>query len=136
MEERWVLNGALYPTGSAVAPSAPVTAVAQATEPTAAPVARAALPTVAPRPVVTTRTDRDVRIKVARRHGKVLRNAVRAARLPKSVRRKVRYVTTRSSVTLVIKGVRTSNEHTRKRYVSRIMGELKARRVSTRGALL
>lgn len=136
MEERWVLNGALYPTGSAVGPNAPSAAVAQAMAPAAAPIATAQLPTVAPRPVVTTRKDRDVRIKVARRHAKVLRAAVRRAALPKSVRRKVRYVTTKSTVTLVIKGVRTSNEHTRKRYVSRIMGELKAHGVSTRGALL
>ena len=40
--------------------------------------------------------DRDVRIQVARKHAAKLRRAVRAAKLPKAARKKVRYVQERA----------------------------------------
>ncbi|WP_037408847.1 M14 family metallopeptidase [Candidatus Solirubrobacter pratensis] len=126
-EERFVLNGVLYPTGAPVGAAAGPAAVAESrTEPVAAPEARAALPQVKLRPIKTTTIDRDVRIKVRRSDAAKLRAAVKKAHLPKKWAKKVKWVGARSSLTLVIKGVRTSDEHTRQMYVSRIIGRLDA----------
>jgi hypothetical protein len=92
----------------------------------AAPLPQAELPTVAPRPVRGSRAgDRDVRIQVARKHTGMLKRAVRAAKLPKAARKQVRYVRSGRTLTLVVRGARTSaNDHTRGEWVRRIVGRL------------
>ena len=55
-----------------------------------------------------------------------LRRAVRAAKLPRSVRKRVRYTRTRRTVTFVALRARTaSNDHERAIWVRRIVGRLK-----------
>ena len=72
------------------------------------------------------RSARDVKIKVARKDGPKLRRAVKAAKLPKRLQRKVRWHTTRRSVTLVVRRTRTqSNEHERGIWVGLILKPLK-----------
>ena len=61
---------------------------------------------------------------------------MKAARLSKSIRRKIHYATTRKTVTLVVKGVRTSDEHARKTWVSRVTRALERRHVDPIYALL
>lgn len=139
-DERLVLNAVLYPRGAALpaAPGAPPrravsagTATDAGITPAAAPVPvakRASTKEARPLAAVST-TDRDVRITVARKALPKLKAAVSAARLPKGVKRKLRYVVTAKRATLVIKGVRTSDEHGRKAYVGRITQRLKSQRV-------
>ena len=81
--------------------------------------------------------DRDVRIQVARKHAAELKRAVRAAKLPKATRKKVRYVRSGRTLTLVVKGARTSaNDHTRGEWVRRIVGRLDRRGVKVLSAQL
>ena len=123
-DERLILNAVLYPDDGVIAPTA-----RRAAATTAAPVAAAKLPAVRKRKLASvSRTARDVRIKVARRDGAQLRRAVRAAKLPKRLQRKVRWQTTRKSVTLVVKRARTrSNEHDRGVWIGLIVKRLRAR---------
>ena len=66
-----------------------------------------------------------MRIKVARKDAKVLRRAVKAAKLPR-LQRKVRWVKTRSTLMLVVRNTRTqANEHNRGIWVGRITSRLK-----------
>jgi hypothetical protein len=81
-------------------------------------------------------SDRDLKIKVKRSDAKKLKAAVKAAKLSKSVKRKLRYTTTKTSVTLVVKGVRTTDEHARKEWVSRIKNGLDRRKVKPIYALV
>ena len=126
-DERLVLNAVLLPgsapvaapaarqergpapseTGGASEPEAPVV--------TGTPVPKAErMSTTVSRPLKANRaTDRDVRITVARSAQKKLRSVVKRARLNKATSKKVRYVLTRKTVTLVIKGIRTNDEHGR-----------------------
>ena len=64
------------------------------------------------------------------------RRPSRSANLSKSLKRKLSYTTTKTSVTLVIKGVRTGDEHARKSWVSRITQGLDRRKVKPLGALV
>ena len=74
--------------------------------------------------------DRDVRIQVARKHAAKLKRAVKAAKLPKTTRKQVRYVRSGRTVTLVVKGARRStNDHARGEWVRRIVGRLDKRGV-------
>jgi hypothetical protein len=140
-DERLVLNAALYPKGPALEPSAP-------TEKTAAPAAAApdikaatvapGEPTKAGRVAVreSPSTDRNLKIQVKRADGAKLKAAVKAANLSKSIKRKLKYTTTKSTVTLTIKGVRTSDEHARKAWVSRLKNGLDRRKVTPLYALV
>ena len=103
-------------------PSVTARAVPVAGRTTAAPLARSALPAVRKRSLAArSRSARDVRIKVARKDARKLRRAVRAARLPERIQRKVRWRTTRRSLTLVVKRARTSaNDHDRSIWIGRI----------------
>ena len=137
-DERIVLNALLYPTPG-VRPAAVGQQQQQAAAPVAAePLPKAELPKVAPRPVRKARAgDRDVRIQVARKHTAELKRAVRAAKLPKATRKKVRYVRSGRTLTLVVKGARTSaNDHTRGEWVRRIVGRLDRRDVKILSAQL
>jgi hypothetical protein len=154
-DDRLVLNAITYPTGSVVAgprstgsadtggsggssePGA-LRTPAGATEPAARPLPRAKLPAVRSRPApAAPRGANDVLIRVARRHGTKLRRAVRQARLPRSVRRHVRYRTTRRSVTLVVRGARTArNDHDRKTWTTRILSRLERQKVRPQMAQL
>lgn len=138
-DDRIVLNAILYPTGATI-PAAPgsresgekaaAEAVAEALAPKADPVAKAELPAVVSRPAPKpAATDRDVRIVIRKAQLRPLKSAVKAAKLSKGVRSKIRYVKAGSRITFVVKGVRTSDEHARKPWVARLMGELQARRI-------
>jgi hypothetical protein len=142
-DERLVLNAALYPKGAQIGSPAPSAASAapapEAGEiaPVAAPIAAAKLPEAARAPVKAgSKADRDVRITVKRADGAKLKAAVKSANLSKSLKRKLSYTTTKTSVTLVIKGVRTGDEHARKTWVSRITKGLDRRKVNPLGALV
>jgi hypothetical protein len=82
------------------------------------------------------RADRDVRITVKRSDRAKLKAAVKGAKLSKSIKRKLSYKTTKTTVTLVVKGVRTSNEHARKTWVSKITQGLDRRKVRVVSALV
>lgn len=147
-DERLVLNAALYPTGAPLAADptpAPVTAAAKGETsataeeaPTAAePVETAALPEVASRPVVAVQTiQKDVRIAVKKSQLPKLRKAVKLAKLAKSLRKQIRYVSGKGRVTLVVKNGRLSNDHDRTYWTSRVMGRLKAMKVKPISAQL
>jgi hypothetical protein len=81
-------------------------------------------------------SDRDLRIEVKRKDGARLKAAVRAAKLSKKIRHKARYVTTKRTVTFLVKGVRTRNEHARKAWVGRLRHALDKRRVDPIYALV
>jgi hypothetical protein len=121
-DERLILNAVLYPDAGVIAP---VALSAAAT--TAEPVAAAKLPAVRSRKLASvSRATRDVRIRVARKDGAKLRRAVRAAKLPQRLQRKVRWRTTRKSVTLIVLRTRTrSNEHDRGVWTGLIIKRLK-----------
>ena len=142
-DERLVLNAVLFPKGGVVTGAAPTpdTAApapqAAAIEPVAAPVKGQSAAGAVRAPVTKVHaTDRDVRIKVKRRDGAKLKAAVRAANLSTKVKRSLRYSTTKSSVTLIVKNARTSNEHTRKDWVSRVVSGLDRRKVTPISALV
>jgi hypothetical protein len=131
LDERTVLNALIYPTTAALPPSSAPRTAPKVLEPLAAPVAAAQLPAVKSRPVRrSSARDKAVIIEVARKHGKKLRRAVRAAKLPKAARKRVRYVKSRKTVTLVVARARTaSNDHHRGEWVRRIIGRLDRRGV-------
>jgi hypothetical protein len=146
-DERIVLNAALYPLGaplpattapepSAVADPQPAPSIADI-DPAVQPIPAAKLADTARAPVKAPSTaDRDVRIRVKRSDAAKLKAAVKAAKLSKSVRGKLRYATTRTAVTLIVKGARTSDEHARKSWVSRITTGLERRKVDPLYALV
>ena len=71
------------------------------------------------------------------RHWRLDRGAaVKAAKLTIGLRSKVRYTHTRTTVTLVMKGVRSSDKHDRKAWVSRITQGLDLRHVTPIYALV
>ena len=140
-DERLVLNAALYPSGLPIAAGAASSQTAapapSQVEPAADPLPRATLRHTAGTPVAkTVNRDRDVRIQVKRRDGTQLKAAVKAAKLSRSIRKKIHYATTRATVTLVVKGARTSDEHARKTWVSNITKALERRHVAPIYALL
>lgn len=140
-DERLVLNAALYPKGGVVTGSAPTPASAAPApevteiEPAAPEVSKPSAFVRAPVAKVPA-TDRDVRITVKRADGAKLKAAVKSANLSKSLKKKLRYATTKSSVTLIVKGVRTSDEHARKDWVSRVRDGLERRKVKVISALV
>jgi hypothetical protein len=146
-DERIVLNAALYPKGAVIGGGAPTPESAEPAPtlaeiaPAAQPIAKAELPkagqTKAAAPVKAgSKVDRDVRIQVKRADAKKLKAAVKAAHLSKSLRKKARYATTKTTVTFVVKGARTSDEHARKSWVSRITKQLDRRGVDPLYALV
>jgi hypothetical protein len=134
-DERLVLNAVLYPLGAALPATAAArslspAALADATEPAADPLAKGALPKVANRPVrKVADTDRDVRITLKKRDLAQLRKAIKAARLPASAVRKIRYVQSTAKVTFVVKGVRPLGTDHHPLWIGRVMHELSRRHV-------
>jgi hypothetical protein len=141
-DERLVLNAALYPNGGEVPASEPSAETAApapaAVAPAAAPLAKKQLATTVSRKNSRTAkaVSRDVLIRVKRADGAKLKAAVTKAKLSKSVAKKVSYKTTKTTVTLVVKGVRTSDEHARRAWVSRIQNALTKSKVRAIDALL
>ncbi|MDO8187070.1 M14 family zinc carboxypeptidase [Conexibacter sp. JD483] len=140
-DERLVLNSVLYPLGAAL----PATAASRETakpaaeqvKPAAAPVAAKKLPAVTSRPTKKVASiDKHVMIRVTRKQGPKLRAAVKTAKLSKSVRKRVSYKVTKTTVTLTVKNVRTADAHERQMWVARIMGGLKQRGVQAKMAQL
>jgi hypothetical protein len=114
--------------------------VAAAVKPATAAVPAAKLRAVVSHPAAAVRVaanpDRDVRIRVKRADGRKLRSAVRAAKLNRTLRKRTRYVTTRRTVTLVVKGARANAGHARPVWLSRIQRGLDKRHVSPLSAFL
>ncbi|MDO8210288.1 M14 family zinc carboxypeptidase [Conexibacter sp. CPCC 206217] len=136
-DERLVLNSILYPLGASLPASAASRDTAKPAptvdeiKPVAAPVAAAKLPAVKSRPVrVIVKTDKNVYITVKRKDARKLRQSVKAAKLTKSVRKRVSYQWKKKTVTLVVKNVRTANDHERAPWVASVMGNLKHRKVA------
>ena len=78
----------------------------------------------------------DLKIQVKRKDSAKLKAAVKSAKLSKSLKKKLTYRTTKTTVTLVIKGVRTKDEHARKHWVSKIRNGLDRRKVKPIYALV
>jgi hypothetical protein len=149
--ERQALNALLYPMGAVIPADAPPAGTTpaptvdtgaearseakqeyrEALAPTGEAIPAKELPKLVDRPVAhDDRTGRDVRITVHRFDAKALRRAVSRAPLSRSVKKQVRYITRRGSVTLVIKGVRARlDQHERQQMVSPIMRDLKRNKV-------
>jgi hypothetical protein len=123
-DERIVLNAVLYPAGAAIPADTPAP---KRIAPASDALAISALPAVRSRPLkAIDTTARDVRIRVKRKDGAVLHRAVKAAKLPTRLQRKVRWIKTKRTLTLVVKRTRTqSNEHERGVWVGRITKRLK-----------
>ncbi len=128
-EERLVLNGVLYPAGSAIPPGSalaePAMAAAHAV-PNARPIAADRLPRVTSRPVRPSggAEGNDVVIRVRPGQASLLRSAVSAAALPEQIRARMHYVTTPTSYELVIKGVRTGDFEQRSTWENPFMGAI------------
>jgi hypothetical protein len=142
-DERIVLNAVLYPLGASLAASrsaATPTAsqLAAATEPVAEPLAKAKLPKVAAssEAVKVSTIDRDVRIAVKAKDLGALRKAVKAAKLPASAKRKVRYAKAKGTVTFVVKGVRPLGTDHHPLWIGRVMHQLSKQRVKPLSAQL
>jgi hypothetical protein len=139
-DERLVLNAALYPAGAALA-AAPASEKTAQAAPTAGEIAPASVaPAKVAAKVAATKqskvSDRDVRIQVKRKDAAKLKQAVKRTKLSKAIRKKISYKTTKTTVTLVIKGVRTSNEHAREQWVGELRHQLDRRKVKPIYALL
>ncbi|RKQ90486.1 zinc carboxypeptidase [Solirubrobacter pauli] len=138
-DERLLLNAALYPKGAALAAEAASETTAQPapvlTEIKAAAVAPKAKG-VGTAIKGKTVSDRDVKIQVKRKDSAKLKLAVKRTRLSKAIRKKISYRTTKTTVTLVIKGVRTSNEHAREQWVGELRNQIQRRKVTPIYALL
>jgi hypothetical protein len=142
-DERLVLNAVLYPLGSSLAAtrstaSRSEAALEAATEPVAAPLAKADLPKVASKSkaVAVSTVDKDVRIVVKAKDRKALAKAVKAAKLPKSAKGKVKYVVTKSKVTFVVKGVRPLGTDHHPLWIGRVMHQLSKQHVTAISAQL
>ncbi len=129
-EERLVANGILYPLGTPVTADAPQAAVQASVQPAEAPIARNALPAGKPKADQGGRnTVGDLRVVVKRTQSKQLKAAVKSARLSKSLRKKVRYVYSAKTATLVMRNVRSDDPHARNAWVIRLMDNLAKRKV-------
>ena len=134
-DERLVLNGILYPTGSAIPAAAAFREFGMArlhAETPAAPVPAGSLPSVAGRPVHASGAfggNEAVVIKVKLSRAAALRNAVKAAKLPGRIRTHIHYVKTRTSYVLVIRGVRTGDAGERSGWESPLMGAIARRKI-------
>ena len=142
-DERLVLNAALYPKGATIGAPAPSPESAEPApkasqiEAVNAPIAKAELPKPLTTPMKSqANPDRDVRITVKKADSAKLKAAVKGAKLSKSLKKKVAYKSTKTTITLVIKGVRTSDEHARKTWVSTITQGLDRRKVKVVAALV
>ncbi|WP_445152508.1 M14 family zinc carboxypeptidase [Baekduia sp. Peel2402] len=141
-DERLVLNAVLYPTGAVLsatraAPALSEAAVAKATEPVAQPLAKSEVPKVASRPLPKSENvDKDVRIAIKAKDRKALSKAVKAAKLPKSAKGKVKYLVTKSTVTFVVKGVRPLTSEHHPLWIGRVMHQLSKRHVDPISAQL
>ncbi len=143
-DEREVLNAILYPLTPELDPTDEPAAPEQV--PTLASLERrleeqaipgAKLPAAKSRPVTaTSRADRDVRIEVPRAYMARLKLAVRLSQLPRRVAGRASYLKHRDSAVLLIKGVRTSNQHAREPWTRRVMAVLKARKIPVISAQL
>jgi hypothetical protein len=129
-EERMVANGVLFPLSAPIAPNASQSkAAAVAAAPAAPPIVAAKLPAAAVRPDAGGRNiSKDVRITVKRSQARTLQAAVAKAHLSKALLRKLRYVHTKKTTTLVLRNARGSNPHL-PGWVVRVMNGLEKRKV-------
>ncbi len=130
-EERLVGNGILFPLSAPISPTATQTQQKAATVDAAAPIAAAKLPSSAVRADKGGRnTVADLMITVKNGDAKKLRAAVKAAKLSKSLRAKVRYTHTKKTTTLVMRNVRHSDAHVRPLWIVKITNGLAKRSVT------
>jgi len=150
-DERLVLNAAMYPTGAELpaGPAAPVTPAAIA----AAPVALTQRTTVEAEPALPRAelpkppkkapkakkaqhdTTKDFQLVVKAKYRAKLKKAVKAAKIPKAIRRKIVFKTSGKKVKLVtlsIRNGRTDDFHDRQEWVSSLMGQVKRQKVKVK----
>ena len=82
------------------------------------------------------KADRNVRIEAPRAYLARLRLAVRLAQLPKRIRRQVAYVRHPHSSVLIVKNVRTADQHAREPWTRRLMAVVRARGIPVISAQL
>lgn len=144
-DERMALNAAMIPTtatlpaSTAPLPKAaepvPVLTQAKADDVAVAPPVTAAKLPAAPKAATKAQksarsTERDLVIVVTKKQSKRLKQAVKAAKLPKAIRRKVSYRNTgKKHVTMTIRNSRTDDFHDRQEWVSSLMGQVKKRKI-------
>jgi hypothetical protein len=148
-DERLLLNAALYPTEPVVvagaAPAvtaatvadAPAAVTAKTADPAGSPVPKAALAKAkTPNGLKRRRSSgADFQLVVLPKYLTGLKRAVKAAKLPKGIRKKVSYKRTyRPSpvVTLSIRGVRTDDFHDRQEWVDRLMKQVKKQKIKVK----
>jgi hypothetical protein len=150
-DERLVLNAAMYPTGSEVpAGPAPKITPSSVAEAPVAPTQRTMVeaepalpkselpkpPKTAPK-VAKVQHDRtkDFQLIVKAKYRTKLRKAVKAAKLPKAIRRKVVYRTSGKKVklvTLTIRNGRTDDFHDRQEWVSSLMQQVTKQKIKVK----
>jgi hypothetical protein len=138
--ERQALNALTYPLGPVIPadpPSAPTTeeptraeAKAEymaAVEPAGTPIPEQQLPAIKSRPVKSSsQADKDIRVTVHSFDARALRRAVDLMPLPSKIRKRITYVKTKDTFTLVIRGGRVIwNDHQQNDIMSPMMRRLK-----------
>jgi hypothetical protein len=155
-DERLVLNAAMFPTTETLPATAaketPAVTPATIADATPAPTQRATVeaePAVAkadlpkPSPVKTRKVHdvtKDVQIVVSKKYATKLKKAVRAAKLPKAIRKAVSYRTTGKKVkvvTLTIRNGRAVDDfHDRQEWVTSLMKQVKKQKIKVKLAQL
>jgi hypothetical protein len=149
-DERLVLNAAMYPTTATDGADTPAAAKAAAAPDAEAPTVLTARTTIEehpavkkaelPKPVQSRKqaqhdTTKDFQLVVRATYAKKLKRAVKAAKLPKSIRRKVVYRTSGKKVKLVtlsIRNGRTADSHDRQEWVTSLMDQVKKQKVKVK----
>lgn len=119
--ERLILNGFMYPNDPVVNPPAPaLDRPATADDPIPA----AKLPAVKKRPVRKFHDpNKDIKIRVTRKHGRALKKSFRQARVPKKFRKVARFRKNSKGVALIFPGIRKMDHHPYP-WTRRIVGKL------------
>lgn len=149
-DERLVLNAAMYPTTATVPADTAAVAKAAAAPDAPAPVALTARTTVEehppvkkadlPEPVQSRKqaqhdTTKDFQLVVKAKYKAKLKKAVKAAKIPKAIRRKIVFKTSGKKVKLVtlsIRNGRTDDFHDRQEWVTSLMDQVKKQKVKVK----
>jgi len=134
-QERTAFNAFLDPTGAelpATAPAAPPADLDSADKP----VVKKALPKVKKRPArVSYDTNRTLKITVKRgknnRQAKVLRKAVKRAKVPAKTKKKIKWVRTKKTLTLKIKNGKAFDHETMPLWIHRVSTQLTKNKVQS-----
>lgn len=127
--ERIVVNGVLYPNGPAITPPEAPSSKSETAED---PIPVKALPKVKSRPVKKFHDpNKDIKIRVAKKHGRALKQAYRTAKVPKKFRKVAKIKRTGKGVTLIVPGARKMDHHPYP-WTRSIVGKLKKKGIKPR----